>query len=288
MKTKIFVCSSSSMDEIKHNEDIETIPFIYKFSDDEMFEDINELTVDAVYNRLRFDKNSNVDILTNSYERVSQYLAKAKEDGYDNAFFILPNRSIVNLDIPVKIAIEDNKNINAVMYQSNEISIPLSYIALYAYETLKNGSSLIDTWNELANLESRSNIFIFTPSIKNERINNFENVFKNGTYQIYKDGKLLKTPDVKKINALEVMLDELKDEISGKKIYPFILSSDKSSKYNEILYNALLEINDDINKNSFDKIRIFNLPIYFGIKCGINSIAIGYIETKEGIIIEKK
>ena len=96
MKTKVFVCSSSEINEIKHKDDIEAIPFIYKFSEDEMFEDINELSVEGAYNRLRLDKDSSVELLSVSHERVSQYLKEAIKDGYDNAFFILPNRTIVN------------------------------------------------------------------------------------------------------------------------------------------------------------------------------------------------
>ena len=288
MKTKIFVCSSSGINEIKHKNTIEAIPLIYKFSDDELFEDSLELSIEAVYNRLRYEKNSNLDLLNIGHERISEYLVKAIEDGYDNAFFILPNRSVVNLSIPVKIALEENKDINVAMYQSTETSIPLAMLAMYADMRFEEGASVLEVWNELVAYENISNIFIFTPSITKEQSANFEKSFKKGTYHIFKDGKLMPTPDIKKNNALEIMINEFSEEIEDKEIIPFVLTTDKSSKYNEIIINSLKEIENDLNKKALDKVRIFNLPVPFGIRCGINSIAIGYIEAKKGFILEKK
>ena len=288
MKTKIFVCSSSGINEIKHKNTIEAIPLIYKFSDDELFEDSLELSIEAVYNRLRYEKNSNLDLLNIGHERISEYLVKAIEDGYDNAFFILPNRSVVNLSIPVKIALEENKDINVAMYQSTETSIPLAMLAMYADMRFEEGASVLEVWNELVAYENISNIFIFTPSITKEQSANFEKSFKKGTYHIFKDGKLMPTPDIKKNNALEIMINEFSEEIEDKEIIPFVLTTNKSSKYNEIIINSLKEIENDLNKKALDKVRIFNLPVPFGIRCGINSIAIGYIEAKKGFILEKK
>lgn len=288
MKTKIFVCSSSGINEIKHKNTIEAIPLIYKFSDDELFEDSLELSIEAVYNRLRYEKNSNLDLLNIGHERISEYLVKAIEDGYDNAFFILPNRLVVNLSIPVKIALEENKDINVAMYQSTETSIPLAMLAMYADMRFEEGASVLEVWNELVAYENISNIFIFTPSITKEQSANFEKSFKKGTYQIFKDGKLMPTPDIKKNNALEIMINEFSEEIEDKEIIPFVLTTNKSSKYNEIIINSLKEIENDLNKKALDKVRIFNLPVPFGIRCGINSIAIGYIEAKKGFILEKK
>lgn len=288
MKTKIFVCSSSGINEIKHKNTIEAIPLIYKFSDDELFEDSLELSIEAVYNRLRYEKNSNLDLLNIGHERISEYLVKAIEDGYDNAFFILPNRSVVNLSIPVKIALEENKDINVAMYQSTETSIPLAMLAMYADMRFEEGASVLEVWNELVAYENISNVFIFTPSITKEQSANFEKTFKKGTYHIFKDGKLMPTPDIKKNNALEIMINEFSEEIEDKEIIPFVLTTNKSSKYNEIIINSLKEIENDLNKKALDKVRIFNLPVPFGIRCGINSIAIGYIEAKKGFILEKK
>ena len=84
------------------------------------------------------------------------------------------------------------------------------------------------------------------------------------------------------------MINEFSEEIEDKEIIPFVLTTNKSSKYNEIIINSLKEIENDLNKKALDKVRIFNLPVPFGIRCGINSIAIGYIEAKKGFILEKK
>lgn len=286
MKTKIFVCSSSGLNELKHSNNIEVIPFIYKFSDDELFEDVLEISSEAVYNKIKYDKISNLELLSISHKRISDYLQQAIKDGYENAFFIMANRSVINLQIPISIAIEDNKDINVILYQSNETSIPLAYIALYAEKKLEEGNSIIDVWNELVFLENTSNIFIFSPKLK--KMHDFENQFKNGTYQIFKGGRLLETPEVRINNSLEVMLEEFKDEIYGKNVIPFILTSDKFSKYNEIMLRTIKEMDDDINKKALEKVRIFSLPLFFGLKSGINSIAVGYIEAKNGLIIEKK
>ncbi len=288
MKTKIFVCSSSEINEIKHSKNIEAIPFLYRFSDDEIFEDEIELKTNAVYNRLRFDRNSNLELLSISHERVSEYLKKAIADGYDNAFFILPNRSTINLAIPVKIALEENKEINVAMYQSNEVSLPLAYIALTAEKLFDEGLSIVETWNKLVLYEGISKIYIFNPQNNSERSSNFEKTFKNGTFNIFKGGKLISANDNKKINSLEIMIDEFRDDISDKEVMPFILTSNKASKYNEILLNNLVEIEDEKNKTALEKIRFYDLPLCLGLATGIDSIAIGYIEPKNGIILEKK
>lgn len=288
MRTKIFVCSSSAINELNHDENIEAIPVLYKFSSDEVFEDENELSIESCYNRLRFEKNSNLELLSIGHERVSEYIRQAKEDGYDNAFFILPNRSTVNLAIPVKIALEENKDINVAMYQSNEISLPLAYIAFQAQRIFNEGASIVDTWNELVAYEGISTIFVFTPQAKSERTPNFEKQFMNGSYQVFRNGRISESLESRKNNALEFMIDEFKDEIAGKKVMPFILISDRNSKYNEILMNNIYEIEDDINKDALEHIRLFNLPLWLGLKSSLNSIAIGYIEIKNDLIIEKK
>lgn len=288
MKTKIFVCSSSAINELNHDENIEAIPVLYKFSSDEVFEDENELSIESCYNRLRFEHNSSLELLSIGHERVSEYIKEAISEGYDNAFFILPNRSTVNLAIPVKIALEENKEINVAMYQSNEISLPLAYIAFQAKRLFDEGLSIVDTWNELVAYEGSSAIFVFTPQAKSERNVNFEKQFKNGSYQIFKNGKIQASADTRKTNALEFMLDEFRDEIAGKKVMPFILISDRNSKYNEILMNNLYEIEDDLNKDALEHVRLFNLPLWLGLKSSLNSIAVGYIEIKNGLVIEKK
>jgi hypothetical protein len=119
-------------------------------------------------------------------------------------------------------------------------------------------------------------------------MSDFENQFKNGTYQIFKGGRLLETPEARIINGLETMIEEFKDEIYGKKVIPFILASDKFSKYNEIVLRIIKELDDEENKKALEKVRIFSLPLFFGLKSGIDTIAIGYIEAKNGLIIEKK
>ena len=52
MKTKIFVCSNSSIDYLPHNEMISSIPVILKVSDNEMYEDYIDVNIEDFYNRI--------------------------------------------------------------------------------------------------------------------------------------------------------------------------------------------------------------------------------------------
>ena len=74
MKTKIFVCSNSSIDYLPHNEMISSIPVILKVSDNEMYEDYIDVNIEAFYNRIRMDKYVKVTPVFQNYTKISEYI----------------------------------------------------------------------------------------------------------------------------------------------------------------------------------------------------------------------
>jgi hypothetical protein len=75
------------------------------------------MSSETEYNKIRYDKSSELELLSIGYKRISEYLQQAIKDGYENAFFIMANRAVINLQIPISIAVEDNKDINVILYQ---------------------------------------------------------------------------------------------------------------------------------------------------------------------------
>lgn len=271
MKTKIFVCSNSSIDYLPHNEMISSIPVILKVSDNEMYEDYIDVNIEAFYNRIRMDKYVKVTPVFQNYTKISEYINEVKAQGYQQVLFLLSANIFSDLYISISIAMSEHKDIKYVIFDSESCGYPLSYMATEASNLLLSDESLDDILNHLEFLKNNQKIYFY----KYEKINEMSKSF----LKKYKKGKLLKltngkldTVNTSKMLPLDFVIEELKNKIDKTEIIPFLMYTDKTTRYINIIEEELIKSNI-----KFKRIKIVPIAPGVGIKVGVNTIAIGYI-----------
>ncbi len=268
MKTKIYVCSNSGIDYIPHPTSIGTIPIILKLSDEEEYEDYSDVTADAFYNRYRMDTNVKVTAVSQNYSKISMYITLAKEEGYGRILFILSAKEFSDLYIPISIAITENEDIECEIYNSNTCCYPLAYMALEANTAFEQGLETEEVFSRLDFLKKNHKIYFFTPKYKDE-IHNKN--YKAGSILELEKGKLLPVIKEKKTESYDQLFEILGREMNEQDI-PFILYTDKTSKYIHHLENSLLRLN-----SSFKKIKSYSIPPAVGVQVGKYAVGVGYI-----------
>ena len=71
---------------------------------------------------------------------------------------------------------------------------------------------------------------------------------------------------------LDFVIEELKDKIDETEIIPFLMYTDKTTRYINIIEEELIKSNI-----KFKRLKIVPIAPGVGIKVGVNTIAIGYI-----------
>lgn len=270
MKTKVVVCSTSGIDYIAHNEDIESLPVILKFREEEKYLDYIDITAEAFYNRMRMDKACKMTPTFFNYTMVIDFVNKIKEDGYERILFILASKSFSDLYVSIKIAMSQNNDIYYDIYESNTVCYPLAYMALEASRLFGEQMDFDDVRKRLDDLQRVNELFFFNPKYS-EASHFFKKGFKSGEILVIENGKLT-TRAKTKLDSLEELVFHFCSQTSNVDVIPFILYTSKNSKYISIIQRNL----ECIDKK-YKKIKTYPLDPAVGIQTGINSICLGYV-----------
>ena len=270
MKTKIVVCSTSGIDYIPHSENIESLPVILKFREEEEYLDYIDITAEAFYNRMRMDRACKMTPTFYNYTKVIDFVNKIKEDGYERILFILASKSFSDLYVSIKIAMSQNNDICYDIYESNTICYPLAYMALEASRLFDEEKEFDDVKKRLDDLQKVNELYFFNPKY-NESSRLFKKVFKKGVNSTIEKGELV-TLSKTKLDALEELVFHFNLQVGELDVIPFILYTSKNSKYISIIQKNL----ENIDKK-YKKIKTYPLDPAVGIYTGINSICLGYV-----------
>ena len=284
MKTKIFVCSNSGIDYIKHSTNIDTIPIIYTFNNGEEYIDYINLTADAFYNRKKYDNLISVDYTSVEYSFVNEKVKKAITEGYKQILFLLSSKHYSNLFVTASIVLSENKNIKSSIYDSNLFSYPLAYMAMKANEMFEKGLSMDEVLAKLDIFKKNQNIFIFEPKLKDEYSNVFEKNFRSGKCYSILNGRVVKM-NVPVKDSLVKLFADYSRQIDGLDVIPFVLTTDLNSRYVSILTNGILDIDPTKSSNpNYKKIPVCFIPPTVGMELGNNLVGIGYIIDDDSLI----
>lgn len=277
MKTKIFVCSNSGIDYIKHSPNISSVPIVYIFNNDEEYIDYVNLTADAFYNRKKYDNLISVDYSSSQYHFVNEKVKEAIAAGYNQILFLLSSKHYSNLFVTASIVLSENKEVKSAIYDSNLFAYPLAYMAMKANEMFESGMKMEAVLNRLDIYKKNQNIFIFEPTKDDEYSDNFERFFRYGKCYSILNGRVVKMNVPVKDSLVKIFGDYSK-QIDGLDVVPFILTTDLNSRYVNILMNGILDI--DPTKSSgknYKKIPVCFIPPTVGMELGNNLVGIGYI-----------
>lgn len=272
MKTKILVCSNSGINYVPHNLNIAAIPVILRFSEEEQYEDYIDVNVEAFYNRMRMDTHAKVSLSFQTHAKINEYILQAADEGYGQVLFILASKEFSDLFIPVSIAISENKEIPATIFNSNSCCYPLAYMAIEADRMLSKGARMEEVINRLEHIQKNHHIYFFNPHSLKEDASSFKKLYKKGLVYSIENGKLFPVLDQKGVTSFDHLINLLNYEIIDNDIILFIHYTNKMTKYIRLLEEALIKI-----LSTYKKIRVCPLPIGVGIQTGINAIGVGYI-----------
>lgn len=272
MKTKIFVCSNSGIDYISHDNNISAIPVIIHFTDEEEYEDYIDVSYEAFYNRMRYSNPSLLETKFQTYNKINEYIAKAKEDGYEQILFLLSSNEFSNLYIPVTISKHENEDIPIYIYESNTCAYPLAYMALTANNFFLNGKSIDDVYYALDLIKKNHRLLFFIPEYTNEYSSKFYKKYKNGVIFNIENGKIVAIDNTKKISDIDFLYAIFKEEVEGMDANVFFQFTDKNTKYLPLMHEML----DDLDMG-FKKVKSYPLAPAVGYKFGLNTLCIGYV-----------
>ena len=277
MKTKIFVCSNSGIDYIKHSPNIDSIPIIYVFNNGEEYIDYVNLTADAFYNRKRFDNLISVDYASAQYHYVNEKVKGAIAEGYDQILFLLSSKHYSNLFVTASIVLAENKEVKSAIYDSNLFAYPLAYMAMKANELCEKQVGLNEVLDRLEILKKNQNIYIFEPTKNDDYSKNFEKYFRYGRcYSIF-NGRVVRM-NIPTKDSLVKVFGEYSRQIDGMEVCPFVLTTDLNSRYVNILINGILDIDPTkANTKNYKKIPVCFIPPTVGMELGDNLVGIGYV-----------
>lgn len=268
MKTKIFVCSNSAIDYVTHDSNIEAIPVILSFSNEEKYEDYLDISTEAFYNRICVDKKAKAKPIFQNYSKISEHIDEAKKKGYEQVLFILSSKEFANLYVSTMIAVSEHKDINCYIYNANTVSYPLVYMAQEASKMFKNSSTYEEVFARLEDIRLNHQMLFYVH--KNDAA---KTAIKNGKLYTIKDGELVLFPKEKGFTSYEQLVNIYSNINNSDEIIPFLLYSSKTN----ILIELVLDLLIDINPN-YKKMKSYPIAPGVGIKMGNNIIGLGYIK----------
>lgn len=271
MKTMIFVCSNSGIDYIPHAGNICSIPVILRLTEEEQYEDFSDVTTEAFYNRIRLDKKARVTPVFQNYAKICAYIDRCREEGYSQVLFILASKEFSDLYIPITIAISENTDICCYVYNSDTCCYPLAYMAIEAGTLFEKGCPIEVVMKELDSIKKNHHIFFFNPSYTKETEKSFSRYYTQGTAVSLENGVLCPLKE-KGVSGLDGILNQFQRETADCNVIPFILYTNKGTKYIPLLEEALGKM--DL---SFKKVKSYPIPPAVGIQASINAVGLGYI-----------
>lgn len=271
MKTKIFVCSNSAIDYVAHDPNISAIPVNLVLSEEEQYEDFIDVSTEAFYNRIRMDKNAHVKFSFQNYSKISQNIALAKSEGYEQVLFIIPPKEFANLYISISIAISENKDIPCYVYNADTILYPLAYMAIEANNMLSNSANIEEVITRLDYI-NKNHFICFFKHHNDEAKPDFRKKYQNGRIVLLEDGKLIEIKKEKNKTPYSQFIDLFDKDFKNKEIIPFILYTSKSSRYLDLIEDSLLNLNP-----CYKRIKYYPIAPAVGYQLGPDSIGVGYI-----------
>ena len=265
MNYRIYICSSSGINNISHPSTIKSIPLLLQPSLIENYYENNELNIDMFYTRVKFDKRYKKKVNKRSVEEINEIIKKDKEN---------------NMNIYILLS----------KYYTDEDANELSIDNVYAFRYNLYGNALISMAMALNNAIANND----------EKIYDGLNNIKNNYYAFYLEPNRdieYKKKDFHTENEIFNALNKAKCyQISNgefnyinsnfnKLINPILNTRDKVKFFIEYVnqnsnYISYIE-NLIISKNPMAVVKRIQIsPSFFNI-IGENAIGVGYKKNEE-------
>ena len=239
MKAKIYVSSSTSLEQVQHSYSISVIPDIIEING-EVYEDAKQISPESFCVRLKFEDNPNVKIYHKQYEELKALYKQAKTQGYTDVLYLLsPYEYDMEMDL-IKLQ-NEFKDDSIIIYKASVCSYLLGMIALEADKQLRLQlpmNKVIDMIERMS-LERNSGIRIFKQG-EDETVTPFTldllNTRSIGDSYVWTNGQFIMIgKPSKKRNSLEnpfrTFIKTYFEYTEGMNLTPVILYSFRNSVY---------------------------------------------------------
>lgn len=278
MKCRVFVSSACGVEESTSL----SLGILYDevvFSNVEVYSNYNEMDFETFIDRINLDSSVKPQIRLCKKETIIDVLQQSLDDKVDNFLFLIPNEHASYFDGIIKEFLKD-KEVTFNFYSVKSESYPVFYMAQEAISMLKKGSTIEEVLEMLEFTDSNNAIYLLSPSKDKlsvvEKYNYLEELFnitEDGSYfYTIKSNNVVSYKLKTKQKTIEPYIERYKEEIKDKEVLPFIVCTNRESKYVALFKKVLLSLFPKMKKP-----KIVVLSPSFVLKYGKNCCGVGYI-----------
>jgi fatty acid-binding protein DegV len=268
MKTKIVTCSTSSIDYIPH-EGIDVIPSVMIFNELEEYREYVDLSFEAYYNRVTYDKKIKVTSNFITYNELIKKVKSYEEEGYKQVIFITDSEEISTFTSLVGFLKDEEFDIKVKLFDTNTCGYPLAYIANAANQIAQEDFNYTSFIKKLSFYRDYNKIYFITQKKRDAKKNIITSVLS------FNNGKLVPV-EIEKGILVNDFVKSIFDRESNKNITPFIQYTNNSR--NDILdevENLMIDYYSNIRK-----VKSYPLSPTVSLKINNLTMAVGFIRNK--------
>ena len=284
MKTKVIVSSDTGIEVIPMASNVAFLPSRICFSDCEIYDSLLDMDFHQFNLRMKYDSLANPEIKGATFEKIKEILDDLVQKGYERFYFILNNQKTSYYKPLIEKYIHENKNLQSFYFQIKSEGFPVVYMAYEAQKLFELNKSIPEIEKMLSFLDANNTMYLFSfgedriPQIEkliDSSLDPFEFDNKNVVLHILKKNESSIVRIKEKNKTIAPYVDVFLLEMDGKKVIPFILYTNRFSKYTENLLKELEKSFPDM------QIPIYEMPPYLSLKYGKFSCCVGYIVRYE-------
>ncbi|MDL2292775.1 DegV family protein, partial [Acholeplasma sp. OttesenSCG-928-E16] len=277
-KIGIAVCSASCIDYISYPKDIKVLRLVISFGDDE-YEDYNELTADAFYEKLNKSKVLPKTAFP-SIGKITKLIDYYKENKYEELIIITLSSGLSGLFNSCQMVANETTGIKITVFDSKSAVYAESYMALVAHKMASEGSDTKDIISALEEIRKNNKVFFAVESlellIKNGRLSKLSGTLANilrikPLLSINESGKIESIEKIRTFpKAVARIIETYFKETKNKDVITYVLNGNNKETADEILSKI---------KAEYPNREVINTPIspVIGAHVGSGAVAIGYI-----------
>ena len=282
MKLKVFISSSCGIEKVT-NQDITILQNEIVFNEIETYRDSTEMGFEAFIDRMNLDRMAKPKINLCKKEIIDSEIKVALSDGVDDFLFLIPSALVPYFE-PIIVDCFRDERVQYTIYPMRSELYPVSYMAQESIALYKNGKTINSILDMLEYVDDHNAMYLYSP-IKDKTIGAERYMYDDEVYSIAEEGNyfyIIRGTNVSvtrlkvKQKTIEPYFTKYIREITDKAVLPYIIYTNRDSKYVEVLKKNLSTL--------FPKMKRPKMVLAspsFVMKYGSNCCGIGYILKEE-------
>ena len=282
MKLKVFISSSCGIEKVT-SPTITILQNEIVFNGIETYRNTNEMSFESFIDRVNLDRMAKPEISFCKRELIELEIKKSLDDGVDIFLFLIPS-SIVSYFEPIIVECFKDERVQYTIYPMRTELYPVLYMAQESIALFEKGKTMNTILDMLEYVDDHNAVYLYSP-VKDKTVGVEKHTYDDEIYNITEDGNyfyIIRGTNVSatrlkvKQQSIEPFFTKFIREITDKAVLPYIVYTNKDSRYLEIFKKTLLTL--------FPKMKRPKMVLAspsFVMKYGSNCCGIGYILKEE-------